>query len=157
MFLGHMGGTVAPVNVKWQLSACDLETALSFMVEGHPWPKQNIGPVTLTFSYDFLWRDPSTGAAFPEQSLDSCGMKDPRSHIRVDLQRTSFISPDLVFPYDLANPRLYDLLNVIIPALPFRAAIKHFLQSLPLKGDSSKRKLKRLDGAGLARLAEFLV
>jgi hypothetical protein len=155
LFLGALGGKASQMNVKWTVPSHDFDKAVEFMVEGHPWPKQVLGPVTLSFSYDFIWRDPRSGGPFPGQESDCPRDNSLASHIRVDLQRNSFVAPDLKFPYELADARLHEMLSLVVPALPFRPSVKHFRKSIPLKGGVGT-KIRRLEQSELDRISELV-
>jgi hypothetical protein len=123
------------------------------MVQGHPWPKQVLGPVTLYFTYNFKWRDPRTRQEFASDSSSDghCEL----SSMLVHLQRTSFIQPDFVLPYDLNDSRLYDFLGAVVPKLPFALAIKNFRRRVSLR-DRPGFRLKRIPDGELAKLSEFV-
>ncbi len=148
-------GSSTPMNKTWKLEDKDFSKALDFLNKGHPWPKQLLGPVTLMFSYDFIWRDPRTGRAFPDQESGH-HTSDGRlvSSFLVQLQRTSFIQPDLMLPYDLSDERLYDLLGAVSPSLPFAMRLKHFRRGLPMKKELGF-SYRKIDAALSCRLSQF--
>lgn len=154
-FMKPVIGKAVQLSVKWPISSNDFDRAVAFMVTGHPWPKQVLGPVTLTFFYDFIWRDPRTGQAFPDQGVE-CHKRNPlASNVRVDLQRNSFIAPDLKFPYELSDSRLFEMLRLIVPAFPFKPTVNHFRKLIPLK-DGIGTKIRRLEGFEADRISEIL-
>ena len=155
-FLKTAGQSAQRLNRTSTIEPHDFQRALDFMVQGSPWPKQKLGPVSLQFSYDFMWRDPRTGQPFPEQE-QGYNTQDGKLNCSflLSLEQNSFIQPELTLPFNLADPRLYDMLGVVAPALPFKLSIKNFRLRVPL-ATRNGHKLSRIPESDLARLAEFV-
>jgi hypothetical protein len=141
-----------PMNVKWELPDHRFYEAVDFMLRGHPWPKQLFGPVSLDFRYDFGWIQPRATERLPA-FLGKNGPSEMCS-MRIQLQRNSFIQPDLVFPYGLEDSRLYDFLAVVAPKLPFALRTGNFRRKVPLKNKTGF-KLQRIPSNESTRLSEF--
>jgi hypothetical protein len=154
-FLGTLGSTPKPMNYRWNLPGDLLGKAIDFLLSGHPYPKQLFGPVQLSYSFDFEWKDPRSGLPFAEETKDRVSKHNTKSSIRIDLQRESFVAPELQFPFSVSDERLYDMLKLIVPALPFKIGVKHFRLRLPLKNGPGD-KLARLDSTKAARISECL-
>ena len=150
--MGPIGGGATPIYVQCELPDHRFYEAADFLVSGHPWPKQLFGPVTLNFSYDFEGIDPRTREKVP-LSMRNDGVTEKCSML-VQLQRNSFIQPDLLFAYNLEDPRLYGFLSAVVPKLPFKLRAKNFRRRTPLKGKDGF-KFQRIRSEELGRLSEF--
>ncbi len=143
------------MNYRWELTSDSLEKAIDFLLSGHPYPKQLFGPVQLSYSYEFDWKDPRSGLPFAQEDKDRASGHDTKSSIRIDLQRDSFVAPELHFPFSVSDERLYGMLKLIVPALPFQIGMRHFRLRVPLK-DGTGHKLIRLDSSQAARISDCL-
>ena len=151
LFMGSVNGPSTPANVRWCLLKERFAEALDFIVQGHPWPKQVLGPVSLNFEYDFHWRNPLT--AEPLLSSGNAGGSHV-SRLSVYLERSSYIQPELVLPYEVDDQRLYEFLGSVVPKLPFAFSIKHLRRRLPLKSKPGYR-VARISSNELSQLREL--
>ncbi len=147
-FLSRLGDAPKPMNYRWELQGDLLGKATDFLLSGPPYPKQLFGPVRLSYFFNFEWKDPRSGLPF-------AGDLNAKSNMRIDLQRDSFIAPELQFPFSLSDERLYEMLKLIVPALPFKLGVKHFRLRVPLK-DGKGYKLVRLAPSESARISECI-
>ncbi|WP_276371740.1 hypothetical protein [Chryseolinea sp. H1M3-3] len=96
----------------WRLKKETFKDAIDLLISGDPWPKQQLGPVELMFSYDFHLKDNKS-----KKILDGSPFQ---SGIMFWLTRTSFCSPTLNFPFQNADESFWDYVKEMEPYMPFK-------------------------------------
>lgn len=131
------GGTMWPSGepfkggrYTWTRTAAQLDGDLAYLIQGEPWPKTTIGPVTLRMVQTFAWK---SGAALP--SLDRVHPDAPPGGGTVSLWfgRRCFLQPSFAFPFVHDEPAFLDFLRELQPNLPFRMHNNHFRRVWPGK------------------------
>ncbi len=153
---GKTHGSSNTLNRIKKLDESQFEKALQFMADGHPWPKQILGPVTLSFNISFVWKDPRTQKPFPKQ-MSGFATNDGTLHsqIRFHLSRCPYVYGELCFPYELNDSALYDLMGVITAGIPFHIPRKR-VRRLILTKSGTNYKSTKINPVELTRLNEFL-
>ncbi|MGE0443037.1 MAG: hypothetical protein AB7N65_25030 [Vicinamibacterales bacterium] len=151
------GGTSFPSGApieggyrEWHGDASAWSAFLDFVARRAPWPKSVIGPVSARARYHFMWRDPDSLSAVPEQ-LAGHLTPDGRleSELAIFIERRSFVQPELWFPFRSDSTRLADLVRVVVaPSIPFKLAARHFRAAVP-KLDQSGYQFRRFDARPL--------
>lgn len=96
----------------WRLTKETFKDAVNILTNGDPWPKQQLGPVELMFSYNFHLRDSRS-----KKIMDGLPFQ---SGIMFWLTRTSFCSPTLNFPFQNADDSFWNYVKEMEPYLPFK-------------------------------------
>ena len=120
-------------QLEWDCPAARVRNMITFLAAGEPWPKQTLGPVELTFSVRFVWRDPSSDRVLPGQTAGH-GTPDSSLHssLLLTFGRRCFVQPTLWFPFPEGAPGLSDFLRAITPYLPFTLLRRHFRVATPI-------------------------
>jgi hypothetical protein len=114
----------------WTRTSAQIESDLAYLIQGEPWPKTAMGPVTLRLSQTFTWK---RSTALP--SLERAHPQAPpgAGRFSVWLSRRCFVQPSLTFPFVHDDPALLDFLRELRLHLPFRMHNNHFRRVLPGK------------------------
>ncbi len=96
----------------WRLKKEKFIDAVDILINGDPWPKQELGPIELTFHYKFDLTDSKTKKALEGQTT--------KSDIIFWLTRNSVCSPTLNFPFRQPDKDFWDYVKEIEPYLPFK-------------------------------------
>ena len=96
----------------WRLKKENFRAAVDLLINGDPWPKQELGPIQLTFHYKFDLKDLKTKNVVSGQTN--------QSDIVFWLTRNSMCSPTLNFPFRQADKGFWDYVNEMQPYLPFK-------------------------------------
>ena len=143
------GEAVPGGYLEWTGDQSRLSEFLEFLFGGDPWPKTTVGPISVSVTYRFLWRDPDSLKPLQEQcehhlTADGC----LRNTLSVSLERRSFVQPQLWFPFGPRDPRLADLVQLVTRTLPFKLSPSHFRVASPLKGGGGY-SFRKFDAASL--------
>lgn len=129
-----------PIGSIWELGSEILETMTIFALDDQKFPKQELGPCNVTFSYRFDW----TQTESLHQSAATFGDHYKENYIVVDVGGKSlFLQPMLIFPQPYSSSALHEFIGRIEPKLPFRLREKHFRRLVMTR--SGTRKLAKLD------------
>ena len=101
----------------WRLKKETFKDAVDLLISGDPWPKQQLGPVELTCSYNFHLKDNKSKRVKNELPF--------QSGIMFWLTRTSFCSPTLNFPFESPDDSFWNYVKHIEPYLPFKFDMKY--------------------------------
>jgi hypothetical protein len=116
----------------WNFDKSSFNEALEFLVQGSPWPKQVLGPVSLKFHISFFWKNFRTGMVLSEQEQNGNVQEgNLKSSFFIMLQRESFIQPEFSIPFSVTSKEFEDFLLNIYYDLPFRMNVKHLRKGLP--------------------------
>lgn len=113
----HNGIKIRESQFNWQIKNEEMDKALSYIIEGQPWPKFFMGPSELLLTYHFNLIDPETKIKLPNQSINSM--------ILFWLSRSSNCSPLIYFPFETNSLEFYEYLEKIKPFLPFKLEHKY--------------------------------
>ena len=106
-------------------------------------PGQELGPLSLGFSYLLAW---SSLTSTEEIEADSLDVHNHASMLNVGIwTRPLFLQPHFVFPLAWDSPALSRVLSEMEPDCPFRFRDQYFFRLLPSKsGDFTRvRKLPK--------------
>jgi hypothetical protein len=102
-------------------------------------PKQQMGPVRLSFSYWFLWTKFEQAPYWSSQNE----LRNPRSNLGISLGGGKlFLQPTFVFPAPWNSRILDDFISQVEERLPFQFRNQYFKRSLPGKLSRRGRMLK---------------
>lgn len=114
----------------WTRTNAQVASDIAYLIQGEPWPKTAMGPVTLRITQSFTWKHspalPSLGRAHPQAPPGG-------GSVMIWLGRQCFIQPALAFPFVHDDPALLDFLREVRPHLPFRMHNNHFRRVVPGK------------------------
>ncbi len=148
-FMFPSGEPVPGGHLEWTGDQDRLPQFLEFLFSGDPWPKTVVGPIAVSMTYRFLWRNPDSLKPLQEQceghlTADGC----LRNTLAVSLERRSFVQPLLWFPYGPSDSRLADLIHLVTSQLPFKLSPRHFRVASPLK-EGGGYSFRKFDAASL--------
>jgi hypothetical protein len=128
----------------WNLNPEQLPSAIPFVIDHCKRLRQAIGPVQLTFNFDFVWRDLlekplPAGEMFSEENW----REGNDSLLGVSLEHSLFLQPRIIFPFPWDSPELAAFLAKIEDAAPFRFREQSFNRIVPSKTGVSYRKLPK--------------
>ncbi len=151
------GPPTEPKRLEWNLKQDDYLRAVSFILEGYPWPEPPANPVWLSFALLLKWKS----SVLPK--LDWPGEEYAREvfeigwHARmgVFLRNKSFVTTMLQIPLSSKEPASYDFLKTFSADAPFKMNPKHFrvIEPTGKKGNLAGRKPSQ---AIAARLREAI-
>lgn len=125
---------------RWHLDPAQLEAAIAFALSDERWPRQQCGPLTLSFAYHFNWRDFSREFPEPLASWQHCTCL-----LLLNFQRRALsVAPDLVFPLPYESAAFQPFVDRLGASLPFEIKPKHFRRMLvnPKNGATRFLRLK---------------
>lgn len=116
---------------RWVLAPSDLEDGLTLCAGvNRAWPEEQIGPLTLTWTYTLVWRRwlPSDGAAVEEDT----DLRNGASLLGVGIwSQALLLQPNFMFPLPWDSPELRAYLAELDPVCPFRFRDRYFHRLLP--------------------------
>ncbi|MFW5804291.1 MAG: hypothetical protein ACOCWG_03560 [bacterium] len=114
---------------KWKINKDDFEVCIDFVDRIKPFPKYYIGPIQISISYWFNWKN----YILKKQLFVSDYFS--KNHLNLFLSKTNTIIPDFIFPFDTINPEFVEIYRSIINFLPIDLSIKKFRHYLPTKNE----------------------
>jgi hypothetical protein len=137
---------------EWKLTLDQLPLAIEFALDDDKWPRQDLGPVSLYFSYILLWREFLVCPAPSRQDVveymrqdkwDDPG-KSPLSRLGVSLgQRRLFLQPFFQFPFPYNSETGREFLACIEENLPFRFRDQYF-KRMPRSKKGTYGRMRKL-------------
>lgn len=130
----------------WPLAAHQLTAGIEFALDDDQWPKQELGPAWLAFSYAFVWRDLLD---LPHPSADEFASPpwgEDWSTLGIILGGGRlFLQPMLILPFPYDSDKLVRFLERVEPLLPFRLRDQYFKRALRSRtpGYGRVRKLEK--------------
>ena len=122
----------------WEFSSSLLPEALEFAFADEQRPKQALGPVLISFSYQFEWEQaPARSNDFNKRFYN----KGSTLGILIG-SRKFFLQPTFIFPWVYDTQELHEFLIGLEPELPFRFRDDYFKRVVPTKDGKSERLLK---------------
>lgn len=112
----------------WTRTGAQLDGDVAYLIQGEPWPKTTIGPVTLRMSQTFTWK---RGPTLPSLARAHPDAPPGGGHVTLSLGRKCFLQPSLAFPFVHDEPALLDFLKELQVHLPFRMHKNHFRRVWP--------------------------
>ena len=130
---------------EWVLDPSMLGDAIQSCVAiNKQWPGQELGPLSLGFSYLLAWKSLVSEGEIEPDSLD---IHDHASMLNVRIMtRPLFLQPHFVFPLAWDSPSLRSFLSEIEPDCPFRFRDQYFFRLLPSKSGDFTRVRKLPEG-----------
>lgn len=124
---------------RWKISETQLPTAIQFALDDDKFPKQQWGPVSLSFYYKFLWPEFERRPYWVAEAE-----KRPRqSSLSVSMgARKLFLQPIFVFPAPWNSKFLRDYISRLEQMVPFRFRDQYFKRWVPAKKAGFGRMLK---------------
>lgn len=104
-------------KTEWELTVIDLQKAIDYLIKGQPWPRFTTGPIELLLTFHFKLVDPITKKELEDQEKESS--------IIVWLSRTCVCSPEIYFPFEIADAKFHNLLNTVERFSPFKFEEKY--------------------------------
>jgi hypothetical protein len=150
------GPPTEPKRLEWNLEQDDYLRAVSFILEGYPWPEPPANPVSLSFTLLLKWK-PSVLPKMDWPGEYAREAFETGWHVRmvVFLRNKSFVTTPLQIPLSSKEPASYDFLGKFSADAPFKMNPKHFrvIEPSGKKGNLAGRKP---DPAIAARLREVI-
>jgi hypothetical protein len=143
------GEVVRGGYLEWRAPFARFAEFRDYLIAEEPWPKALVGPVTLSATFRFRWRDPDGAGPLAQQLAGHCTEDGSlRSEFAVTLSQRSTVSPNLWFPFAPIDPRLADLVQLSSTVLPFRLSARHFRLAVP-RPSGQGYTYRRFDASGL--------
>jgi hypothetical protein len=128
------------VHPTWSLSEAQIAAAIEFALDDDKFPKQEWGPSSFTFSYDFCWLE--FDDALPAQAETRRIM----STLLVTIgQQRVFLQPLFVYPGAWDNERVRNFIDRTEAIVPFRLRDQYFKRWLPPEKRGSQGRRLRLE------------
>jgi len=130
--------TVSGIFNVWELPNASLPQALEFAFKDEERPKQQLGPVGLSFWYSFEWKSlpPVSRGADSSHFARGC-------HLGVSVgARKCFIQPTFLFSLPSSSPELVRFLSELEPDLPFIPNDEYFCRVVPKKSGKGEKLVK---------------
>jgi len=114
-----------PAETSWKIDKNDLQKAISYLINGQPWPTFSLGPVELYIVYDFKLIDIATKRELPYQ--------ENISSMLIWLSKRCSNSSNFWFPFTAPDESFFNYLNQIEKYLPFKLEKKYLKLGRPNK------------------------
>ncbi|MEQ1912758.1 MAG: hypothetical protein ABMA15_28340 [Vicinamibacterales bacterium] len=128
--------------IEWRGDEKRWSEFAQFVINGAPWPKTTLGPISARASFRFQWKAELTSA---DRHVSWCDLKN---EMDVSIERASFVQPRFWFPFEPGSSELVDLVRRVAAGAPFRMSARHFRAATPKK-DGHGYVLRRFDAASL--------
>jgi hypothetical protein len=133
-----------PSDPGWTLSEAQLPSAIEFAFDDDKFPKQEVGPSSLSFGYEFCWIE-FDGAAASAEKAES---RRIQSTLGVIIgERRLFLQPHFVYPAMWTSERLKDFVGRSELIAPFRFRDQCFKRWLPPRNSQDYGRLLRLEAS----------
>jgi hypothetical protein len=150
------GNPTRPESLQWELTPGNYQQAISFILEGYPWPKQPSDPIWLSLTFWLVWKASVLPKVdWPDRYLKPSHEKFRRSLFIVYLRNHGFIQTILVIPLSSKDPASYEFLGRFSADAPFKMNPKHFRVTEPA-GKNGKLARRKPDAVVAARLHEAI-
>jgi hypothetical protein len=144
------GGVRQDFLVEWHLSVDQIPLALTFIENGEPWPKSEIGPIEMSLSYDFQLVDPATRAILPGQTADRRAHQvQAHSNLIASLGPQNSAILVLRLPFASPDSDFVAYVESIVPHTPVKLLPHGFRHWVPTKKPSALGYRVRRVSAGL--------
>ncbi|QNR24541.1 hypothetical protein [Croceimicrobium hydrocarbonivorans] len=111
----------------WSLKDENIQKGFEMLELNKDLPKNPVGPITLNFCWNFLFKDPKTNQVLPNQELiPVLDFRVKNSRIYLRLSQESTISVWFAFPFARIDKYESAFIGELKSKLPFKASDKHW-------------------------------
>ena len=128
----------------WTLSENNIEKGFETLKLNNELPKNPAGPITLSFYWNFHFKDPNTNQVLPNQELiPELDFRIKNSRIYLRLSKKSTISVWFALPFEKIEKYESEFIKELKYNLPFKTSDKHWrIWKKSEKGNWTPRKIE---------------
>ncbi len=129
---------------NWKLTKKNITKALDTLKLNNELPKNPAGPITISFYWNFHFKNPNTNQILPNQNLiPELDFRNKNSQIYLRLSKKSTISVWFAFPFNEIGKYESEFIKGIKDNLPFKMSDKHWrIWKKSEKGNWIPRKIE---------------